>query len=170
MNKNRHKLKSYIIVHVILIRALLFYFHLSARLLNLIKNVAGIYREELRYFFKTLGKKISVFFNTESSCLKTHSKVIPDIIKRYQRYCNTIFFLPCIIRSQFILKANCSFCRAQEVGHNFVSRVRLPRYINPHFVSIVRHISSVISFISLIVSLCRVWSYSRRTKQRERTY
>ncbi|EFN62404.1 Vacuolar protein sorting-associated protein 13A [Camponotus floridanus] len=40
----------------------------------------------------------------KSSCLKTHSKVIPDIIKR-----------------------------AQEVGHNFVSRVRLPRYINPHF-------------------------------------
>ncbi|XP_072752571.1 intermembrane lipid transfer protein VPS13A [Anoplolepis gracilipes] len=64
----------------------------------------SIHREELRYFFKTLGKKISVLFNTESSCLKTHSKVIPDIIKR-----------------------------AQEVGHSFVSRVRLPRYINPHF-------------------------------------
>ncbi|KMQ97580.1 vacuolar protein sorting-associated protein 13a [Lasius niger] len=63
-----------------------------------------IHREESRYFFKTLGKKISVLFKTESSCSKTHSKVIPDIIKR-----------------------------AQEVGHSFVSRVRLPRYINPHF-------------------------------------
>ncbi|XP_025991463.1 vacuolar protein sorting-associated protein 13A isoform X2 [Solenopsis invicta] len=62
----------------------------------------SIHREELRYFFKTLGKKTSVLFKAESSCLKTYSKVIADIIKR-----------------------------AQEVG--LVSRVRLPRYINPHF-------------------------------------
>ncbi|EZA49615.1 Vacuolar protein sorting-associated protein 13A [Ooceraea biroi] len=62
------------------------------------------HREELRYFFKTLGKKTSVLFKAESSYLKTHSKVITDIIKR-----------------------------AQEVGHGFLSRVRLPRYINPHF-------------------------------------
>nr|XP_012219129.1 PREDICTED: vacuolar protein sorting-associated protein 13A-like isoform X1 [Linepithema humile] len=64
----------------------------------------SVHREESRYFFKTLGKKISVLFKAESSCSKTHSKVITDVIKR-----------------------------AQEVGHNFVSRVRLPRYINPHF-------------------------------------
>ncbi|KAG5314184.1 VP13A protein, partial [Acromyrmex insinuator] len=62
----------------------------------------SIHREELRYFFKTLGKKTSVLFKAESSYLKTYSKVIADIIKR-----------------------------AQEVG--LVSRMRLPRYINPHF-------------------------------------
>ncbi|KYM95926.1 Vacuolar protein sorting-associated protein 13C [Cyphomyrmex costatus] len=62
----------------------------------------SIHREELRYFFKTLGKKTSVLFKAESSCLKTYSKVIADIIKR-----------------------------AQEMG--LVSRMRLPRYINPHF-------------------------------------
>ncbi|XP_011135861.2 vacuolar protein sorting-associated protein 13C-like isoform X2 [Harpegnathos saltator] len=64
----------------------------------------SIHREELRYFLKTLGKKTSVFFKAESSCLKSHSKVVADIMKR-----------------------------AQEMGHGFVSRVRLPRYINPHF-------------------------------------
>ncbi|XP_012533549.1 vacuolar protein sorting-associated protein 13A isoform X2 [Monomorium pharaonis] len=62
----------------------------------------SIHREELRYFFKTLGKKTSVLFKAESSCLKTYSKVIANIIKR-----------------------------AQEMG--LVCRVRLPRYINPHF-------------------------------------
>lgn len=54
----------------------------------------GIHREELRYFFKTLGKKTSVLFKAESSCLKTYSKVIADIIKRYQRY--QYYFLSCI--------------------------------------------------------------------------
>ncbi|KAL6266414.1 hypothetical protein P5V15_003265 [Pogonomyrmex californicus] len=64
----------------------------------------SVHREELRYFFKMLGKKTSVLFQVDNSCSKTYSKVIADIIKR-----------------------------AQEVGHNLVSRVRLPRYINPHF-------------------------------------
>ncbi|XP_017890538.1 vacuolar protein sorting-associated protein 13C-like [Ceratina calcarata] len=65
--------------------------------------VSSVHQEELKYFFKTLGKKTSIFFNTESSSSRTYSKVIPDIIKR-----------------------------AQEIGHKFVSRIRLPRYINPY--------------------------------------
>ncbi|XP_020288636.1 vacuolar protein sorting-associated protein 13A-like isoform X2 [Pseudomyrmex gracilis] len=64
----------------------------------------SIYREGLQYFFKTLGKKVSTLFKEENCSLKAHSKVVTDIIKR-----------------------------AQEVRHNFVSRVRLPRYINPQF-------------------------------------
>lgn len=62
----------------------------------------SIHQEELKYFFKTLAKKTLIFFNTESS-LKTHSKIITDIIKR-----------------------------AQEIGYKFISRIRLPRYINPY--------------------------------------
>ena len=65
--------------------------------------ISSIHQEELKYFFKTLGKKTSIFFNTESSSLKAYSKVIADIIKR-----------------------------AQEIGHKFISRIRLPRYINPY--------------------------------------
>ncbi|XP_076670615.1 intermembrane lipid transfer protein VPS13A isoform X2 [Andrena cerasifolii] len=64
--------------------------------------INSIHREELKHFFKTLGKKTSIFFNTESSSLKAHSKVIADIMKR-----------------------------AQEIGHKFISRIRLPRYVNP---------------------------------------
>ncbi|KAG7205210.1 hypothetical protein KM043_018296 [Ampulex compressa] len=63
----------------------------------------SIHQEELKYFFKTLGKKTSVFFNIEDNSLKVCSKVIADIIKR-----------------------------AQEIGHKFISRIRLPRYINPY--------------------------------------
>lgn len=65
--------------------------------------INSIQQEELKYFFKTLGKKTSIFFNTESSSLKTYSKVIADIIKR-----------------------------AQEIGHKFISRIRVPRYVNPY--------------------------------------
>ncbi|CAK9828583.1 Intermembrane lipid transfer protein VPS13A [Anthophora retusa] len=65
--------------------------------------ISSIQQEELKYFFKTLGKKTSIFFNTESSSLKAYSKVIADIIKR-----------------------------AQEIGHKFISRIRLPRYVNPY--------------------------------------
>ncbi|XP_053983322.1 intermembrane lipid transfer protein VPS13C-like [Hylaeus volcanicus] len=65
--------------------------------------INSIQQEELKYFFKTLGKKTSIFFNIESSSLKVYSKVIPDIIKR-----------------------------AQEIGHKFISRIRLPRYVNPY--------------------------------------
>lgn len=65
--------------------------------------VSSVHQEELKYFFKTLGKKTSIFFNTETSSSRTYSKVIPDIIKR-----------------------------AQEIGHKFISRIRLPRYINPY--------------------------------------
>jgi len=54
--------------------------------------MTGIHREELKYFFKTLGKKTSVLFKAESSCLKTHSKVITDIIKRYS-VLSALFFL-----------------------------------------------------------------------------
>lgn len=53
----------------------------------------------------------------------------------------------------FILKANYLFRRAQEVG--LVSRMRLPRYINPHFVSIVGTMIrdlSIISFVSLTIN------------------
>ncbi|XP_076634172.1 intermembrane lipid transfer protein VPS13A isoform X1 [Colletes latitarsis] len=64
--------------------------------------INSIHQEELKYFFKTLGKKTSIFFNNESSLLKD-SKMIPDIIKR-----------------------------AQEIGYKFISRIRLPRYINPY--------------------------------------
>ena len=64
--------------------------------------INSIHREELKHFFKTLGKKTSIFFNSESSSLKAHSKVIADIMKR-----------------------------AQEIGHKFISRIRLPRYVNP---------------------------------------
>ncbi|XP_076243831.1 intermembrane lipid transfer protein VPS13A [Calliopsis andreniformis] len=65
--------------------------------------INSIHQEELKYFFKTLGKKASIFFNTDSSPTKAYSKVIADIIKR-----------------------------AQEIGHKFISRIRLPRYINPY--------------------------------------
>ncbi|XP_015437338.1 PREDICTED: vacuolar protein sorting-associated protein 13A-like [Dufourea novaeangliae] len=65
--------------------------------------INSIHQEELKYFFRTLGKKTSIFFNTESSSLKAYSKVIADIIKR-----------------------------AQEIGHKFISRIRLPRYVNPY--------------------------------------
>nr|XP_012154530.1 PREDICTED: vacuolar protein sorting-associated protein 13C isoform X3 [Megachile rotundata] len=64
---------------------------------------SSIHQEELKYFFKTLGKKTSIFFHTESSSIKAYSKVIADIIKR-----------------------------AQEIGHKFISRVRLSRYVNPY--------------------------------------
>lgn len=49
---------------------------------NCIIIFAGIHQEELKYFFKTLAKKTLIFFNTEGSSLKTHSKIITDIIKR----------------------------------------------------------------------------------------
>ncbi|XP_034193125.2 intermembrane lipid transfer protein VPS13A isoform X1 [Osmia lignaria lignaria] len=64
---------------------------------------SSIHQEELKYLFKTLGKKTSIFFNNESSSLKAYSKVIADIIKR-----------------------------AQEIGHKFISRIRLARYVNPY--------------------------------------
>ncbi|KAK9294042.1 hypothetical protein QLX08_011233 [Tetragonisca angustula] len=65
--------------------------------------ISSVHQEELKYFLRTLGKKTSIFFNTESSSLKTYSKVIADIMKR-----------------------------AQEIGHKFISRIRLPRYVNPY--------------------------------------
>ncbi|XP_076375159.1 intermembrane lipid transfer protein VPS13A isoform X2 [Megalopta genalis] len=65
--------------------------------------INSVHQEELKYFFRTLGKKTSIFFHTESSSLKAYSKVIADIIKR-----------------------------AQEIGHKFISRIRLPRYVNPY--------------------------------------
>ncbi|CAL7940918.1 unnamed protein product [Xylocopa violacea] len=65
--------------------------------------ISSIHQEELNHFFKTLGKKMSIFFVTESSYLKANSKLIADIMKR-----------------------------AQGIGHKFVSRIRLPRYVNPY--------------------------------------
>lgn len=53
-------------------------------MLNRWFDFIAIHQEELKHFFKTLGKKTSIFFNTESSSLKVNSKVIADIIKRYQ--------------------------------------------------------------------------------------
>lgn len=50
--------------------------------------------------------------------------------KKVRRATSDIFSCALMV---FILKANYLSCRAQEVG--LVSRVRLPRYINPHFVS-----------------------------------
>lgn len=44
--------------------------------------IADIHQEEFKYFFKTLAKKTLIFFNTENSSLKIHSKIITDIIKR----------------------------------------------------------------------------------------
>lgn len=66
-------------------------FPAPAFLLNLLQ-MTGIHREELRYFLKTLGKKTSMLFKAETSCLNDHSKIIADIIKRYQCYQHYFLF------------------------------------------------------------------------------
>ncbi|KAK2588797.1 hypothetical protein KPH14_001672 [Odynerus spinipes] len=63
----------------------------------------SLQREELKYYLRTLGKKISAFFKVENASAKTCSKIIEDIIKRIQ-----------------------------EMGYKFTSRIRLPRYVSPY--------------------------------------
>ncbi|XP_066588204.1 intermembrane lipid transfer protein VPS13A-like isoform X2 [Prorops nasuta] len=63
----------------------------------------SIYQEALKHFFKILKKRISVFTGKDTCTFKFSSEVIIDTIKR-----------------------------AQEMGYIFISRTRLPRYINPY--------------------------------------
>lgn len=63
----------------------------------------SLQQEELKYYLRTLGKKISSFFKVENTSAKTCPKIIEDIIKRIQ-----------------------------EMGYKFISRIRLPRYTSPY--------------------------------------
>ncbi|XP_047356214.1 vacuolar protein sorting-associated protein 13C-like isoform X2 [Vespa velutina] len=63
----------------------------------------SLQREELKYYLRTLGKKISAFFKIENASAETCPKLIENIIKRIQ-----------------------------EMGCKFISRIRLPRFISPY--------------------------------------
>lgn len=63
----------------------------------------SLQREELKYYLRTLGKKISAFFKIENASAETCPKIIENIIKRIQ-----------------------------EMGCKFISRIRLPRFISPY--------------------------------------
>ncbi|XP_014604811.1 PREDICTED: vacuolar protein sorting-associated protein 13C-like [Polistes canadensis] len=64
----------------------------------------NLQREELKYYLRTLGKKLSAFFKIENaSSAETCPKIIENIIKRIQ-----------------------------EMGCKFISRIRLPRFISPY--------------------------------------
>lgn len=72
------------------------------------------HQEELKYSLKALGKGILGLTKLEDgkSSLRIEPELILDTIKR-----------------------------AQEMGYNFVSRVRFPRYINPYSVNIQNYYS-----------------------------
>ncbi|XP_015594990.1 vacuolar protein sorting-associated protein 13A isoform X2 [Cephus cinctus] len=67
-----------------------------------VKPTSTVYQEELKYFLRTLGKRILSLTKKES----------------------VAHFLPSLIMD--------TIKRAQDIGYEFVSRVRLPRYVNPY--------------------------------------
>lgn len=69
----------------------------------IIKPTDSTHQEELRCFFKTIGKSLLRLTKKEGSNFHIYPELITDTIKR-----------------------------AQEMGYKFVARARLPRYIDPY--------------------------------------